>query len=516
MSEQEQSLEEVIKNAMSESSSNTSNENIEQKQETETNEVAVNETKEMSEKTEPEKKSHKYVDKPETPIVSNDVSVLDATESNNEAQVIGETSDGQKVVKAESVGIGKFGLSMEEIMKGGDTPAVHMSSLEKFTEKIEREEAEAKEEYEQKVRQSELNEQLNKIQEEQKRENSFDDNIIEEDDEEDELADATFLESLTIIKPKSLTDEYTKIIQARNKTQHTTTVPLINSGYSFDIAGLSSPEITDISTSMSTKNQYQYWLYIYTKVWEKIQNTSIGTIDFDTFLKRTALSEFDAVTYGLFSSTYPEKNVYPMTCQKCKQPFQFEYANRDFMTLIDESKASEQLKAFIKGEALDPTALFREANTNKIVRVFLRDSGMIVELQHPTLHTQLIDVLKVMVDRDINTSNASESLLNSMPYIASVLVPEVGQENVPVKERNYVQYTDLSKKLGLLSSINDLDDARLAEGIERKIMTAYNVDFKFKGIKCPLCGEVYPDSGVNFINLLFMIRHSRQLKISKK
>ena len=50
-----------------------------------------------------------------------------------------------------------------------------------------------------------------------------------------------------------------KIIQARNKTQHTTTVPLINSGYSFDIAGLSSPEITDISTSMSTKNQYQYW-----------------------------------------------------------------------------------------------------------------------------------------------------------------------------------------------------------------------------------------------------------------
>ena len=299
----------------------------------------------------------------------------------------------------------------------------------------------------------------------------------------------------------------------KRKRQRTTRVPLINSGYIADMSPMSSPEIRDLSNTLRSKDAFGYWEYLYKILHEKIASTSIGSIDFETFLKCTSLGELEVLLYGLFCSTYPDKNSFPTQCQspKCNLKFNFEYSNQDYMTFDDtdengNSKTKDLMRKLVSSQAGDPKEFFRTSIVNSLYRVPLSDSGYIVELRHPTLFNQLYDVIKQMVDEQLE--NASETTLNRMPYIEKVLVPYDADD----LSQGYVEYEELTQKITLLTGLSEDDDLDLEEAISENILSTSHFVFKMHDVTCPICKFKQTDENVDFRQLLFMIHRIRSVK----
>lgn len=408
--------------------------------------------------------------------------------------------------------IGNYGLTRRDLTLDPRTPAETMGNLSKFTEEYSKEVEAEKAKIDKLRAQEEADAALKKLQEEKKNASKFNDEIIE-DDQEKEITDRPKID-VTAIKIKKVDDSakaFNEILEKRKKKLRTTSVPLSNSGYIAHMMGLSSPEIRDISMSLRTRDQFAYWDYLYQTIYEKIQSTSMGNMSYETFLKSTALSELDILLYGMFCSTYPDKNDFPITCPNpaCNSKFEFSYYNSQYLDIDpeDKSAATEAMRNLVAGQTnVDPTEFFRNSNTNSVFRVPLESSGMIVEVRHPTLWNQLHDVIKQLVDNQVE--KASDVTLNRMPYVQKILVP-VDEDNL---DAGYYEFEDLMKKVSLLTNLDEEDDLALEEGISDNILDKYKINFKVKGIACPTCCKPIPDEAVDFRDLLFTIHQIRSVK----
>jgi AAA ATPase containing von Willebrand factor type A (vWA) domain len=409
----------------------------------------------------------------------------------------------------------KLDLTKSDILKDPSTPGQSMSNLSKFTKQYNEEVSEAKAEYDKKVEADNSAALIKKMREEKQKSNAFNDVYVEEKAESENTTAETQpiidVTSVKIRKPDDTAKAFNSILAKRKNKQRTTSVPLANSGYIAHMLGLSSPEIRDISLSLGSRDQFAYFEYLYQTIFDKIQYTSIGNMTYDTFLKSTALSELDILLYGMFCSTYPDENQFPMQCQhaNCKAAFDFTYKNNQYLDIAkdDMSEATQAMRALIAGQTVDGTEFFKNSNTNSVFRIPLYTSKMIVEVRHPTLYNQLYDVIKVMVDNNID--KVSDTTINRMPYVNKVLVP-VDEDDL---SKGYYEFEDLMHKVALLTNLDELDDNALEEGISDNVLSKYKIGFKMKDIICPVCNkQTVPDYNVDFRQLLFMIHQIRSVK----
>lgn len=439
---------------------------------------------------------------------------IDASSSTEE--VVEETRDEIESNTKEDLmnkPVGDLGLTVADLTKDSTTPAHSMSNLGKFTEEYSEEVKQTVEQIKKEKDIVQKNEELEKMIEEKKNQNKFEDEIIEEKNEEEENKKCAInLNSIKIKKTKDATSTFNSIIEKRKRKMVTTSVPLTNSGYIAHMVGFSSPEIRDLSLALRTRDQFSYWDFLYQNIHEKMQSCSIGAMDYDTFLKSTALTELDLLLYGIFCSTYPESNDFPITCinPKCGNKFDFSYKNSNYLDISEEDKdkAADAMRALIAGQTIDSKEFFENSNTNTLERVYLPSSKMIVELRHPTLYNQLYDVIKQLVENEVD--GASDTTLNRMPYVQTVMVLE-DDEN---PDSGYIEFTDLMQKVSLLTDLDEADDDELEKQISENILDKYTIGFSMKGISCPICGKKIPDQEVDFRQLLFMIHQIR--KISNK
>lgn len=454
-----------------------------------------------------------------------------------------ETSEEKKQEKEEKIDvkklgmdekIGDLGLTKRELEADMTTPAQNMSNLKKFAEKLDIEAEVAKEQYGKKKEEEETKKEIEEMMNEK---TEFDDEVIDDEEESveeketkkivdndsaEKTADETdekkkiILKDVKIrkIKDKSKKDNFfNELIVRRRKRQKTTRVPLICSGYIADMSPLSSPEIRDLSNALRTKDAYGYWEFLYKIIHEKIASTSIGSMDFETFLKSTSLNELEILLYGIFCSSYPDKNSFPAKCpnSKCGLEFNFEYANDDYMVFDDmdengNSKIKDRMRELVAAQAIDAKKFFKESLTNTLYRVPLPDSGYIVELRHPTLYNQLHDVIKQMVEQQLE--DASDVTLNRLPFVEKVLIPY--DEEDP--EAGYIEYEEMDKKITLLSALTEDDDVELEEAISDNILSTSHISFRMHDVTCRVCGAKLMDEDVDFRSLLFMIHRIRSVK----
>lgn len=449
---------------------------------------------------------------PVTEVADNEETLVQEAATTQEEEVKQEVTE---EVDPSKVKVGNTGLTVEDLSKDPTTPAESLSNLDKFSQEYKKETEQILAEVAKEKELVHENTELTELIEKKKKENEFTDVIIEEKEEEEEDVAEKLginLTSVKIKKPKDNAAAFNSLIKSKKKKALTVSVPLANSGYIAHMTGFSSPEIRDLSVALRTRDQFSYWDFLYQNIHEKMDSSSIGVMDYDTFLKSTALTELDILLYGIFSATYPESNEFPITCinPQCKMKFDYSYSNSDYLDIAEDDKsvAATAMRALIAGQTVDSKEFFENSNTNTLQRVILPSSKMIVELRHPTLYNQLYDVIKQLVDNDIE--KASDVTLNRMPYIATILVPE--DEEHP--EEGYIAFDELMQKVKLLTDIDEKDDEALEEAISKNVLDKYVIDFKMKGISCPFCKKKIADQAVDFRQLLFMIHQIRS--VSKK
>lgn len=433
-------------------------------------------------------------------------------------EAVQETQANEQPEKVIVGGEGQTQLPLEALKQDQTTPGSSMSNLQNFVEndmdaKIE----EAKKEREQwEAEQAKLKEQEALENKEEELKEQFQDEIIEEKTEQ-EVADEMIpdLTSIKVMKPKNLDETFNNIILKEKEEAVKTKVLLPISGYSASLIGMSSPEIRNFSNTLNNLDSFGYLDAKYKNVYRRITETSVGEMSYETFLKRTALMEYEILAYGLFSSSFPDENKYPFECPNCKARDTFVFNNKQFMQLPDDREHPEKRKAIedallgvIKAEATNAQDFFEHADTNTLVRKYLKHSRIIVELRHPTLFDQLNDVVRNVSDELIEEA---EEIVNLMPFIYRVYypTPETIHDEVPT----YIELDDVNKKVRALMKLNDEDDDKLAEEINNEILSKYKVKYALKAPKCRICGHDVPAQGVIFDQMLFMMR---QIRITKR
>lgn len=386
-------------------------------------------------------------------------------------------------------------------------PQESIANLENFSSKMDDEVAEARKIYEaNKAKEAMLNNLANK----KVNISDFKDNIIDMDDAEEEAIveevevvkqPARDLTAVTIKKSKKLSEEdimkrFVKKIEEKNVSSR---VVMVNSGYAASMSGFSSPALRNVSAELAQYDKdFGATDYRYRLVHSKIKDTTIGEMDYMTFLKQTSLLEIDIAFYGIVCSTYPDKNQFPGKCPKCDAKFKYDYYNSDYLKVSKENMddVTTKVAALLKGQAINPEEIFENAPTNMVTREILEDSGIIVELRHPTLYDHLYDVLQTLGDR-------SSSLVNSMPFIESVLIPD---------GEGYFKIESVENKLNVLEQLSEADDIKLAENI-KEIIDQSKIEFAMQNISCPYCKHSFPDQSVSMEQMLFTIH---QIKITNK
>ena len=341
--------------------------------------------------------------------------------------------------------------------------------------------------------------------------NNFNDNIIEmDDDEEKEIENTTSkkrkradvdLSSIVIKKSKKVSeDDVVSVFKKRiDSTENTTRVVAINSGYAANMGGFSSPALRKVSAEI---NQYDMGFgradYRYRLLYSKLKGSSVGFMDYMTFLKTTSLLEVDILFYGIVCSTYPDKNEFPAKCPSCNHSFRYEYANADYLAGPEDGEEfdelTEKIRTLLKAQSVDTEEILANAPVNNLHRVILDESGIIIDLRHPTLYDHLYDVLEKIPEGE------NSPLVDSMPFIENVYIPD--------NEGAYSQITKVSNKLTVLENIDEFDDVQLAEEI-KNIIDSNKIRFSVRDVSCPSCGNTYPEAPVSMEQMLFMIHQIR-------
>lgn len=315
------------------------------------------------------------------------------------------------------------------------------------------------------------------------------------------------IKNIKTVKSSSIYEAFGDQMRKRRESAFSTKVPLPVSGYTASMLGLSSPEIRDYSETLAGLDRFGQMELRYRTVFEKIKQTSAGEMDFETFLKSTALLEFEILMYGLFSSSFPEQNTYPYFCSHCKGKMEFTYENWQYLDTSEEDPEKRKvvlssIRKVLEGQS-DGKEMFINSDVTSTIRKYLNHSKIIVELRHPTLHDQLYDVLGNINDENVK----NPTLVNIMPFIKKVYLPTI--ETIESDEPEYIVLEDLDQKVTALTTIDETDDDELAIAIQDEILSKYNIKFTLRTPKCKSCGADSEAIPVSFEDMLFTTRQTR-------
>lgn len=320
----------------------------------------------------------------------------------------------------------------------------------------------------------------------------FKDDIIIEDNSEEESEDIKSnlpeidLTSIKIKRAKDPTKAYQKIKKKREKMEVVTQVVFPNSGYLAQYKGFSSTELRKLPSILSNLDKFRALQYKLKVIHDKMVTTNVGRMSFENWLKTTSVLEINNIYYALFCSTYPDVNSYPHICEdpKCKAKFTFDYHNKNLLMLDGEEENIDETRdtiVHIINDIERAMELYSESNVNTLDRVRLPESGIIVEVRHPSLWNELKDTLQPAIVGEIDDDEA----IATLTYIENIYVPEDPSD----PETDFLMLEDINDKYDAITNLKEKDDLALAKTLN-KIVSKYNIVYGMHDVVCPFCKKV--------------------------
>lgn len=316
-------------------------------------------------------------------------------------------------------------------------------------------------------------------------------NFSEEERKKLELARTIRLEEVETV-------ELSQIKIAKKKTQNVDTIirqkqsffstPIVlpASGYTANILGLSSHELLTLvnSTQNPVLDMQTRWSLIHSK----LESSSIGDMDYDTFMKSTSVSDFNVLVFGLLCATYPEDDNVTMSCEnpECKHnnpenPYLHSYSTRSLLRVEKMSEVLQlQVRKIIDNATMELAArqVHADAPINQSVRYVLPHSRIIIEHSDQTAYDFVNKSLPTMA------SNLEEKY-----QPAAILSTMIRAMYVPREDGQYDRFAEATEITKLIFSLQDLD-TRVIQSLASKQGTLA-FEFGFMNVKCPACGTYH-------------------------
>ena len=289
------------------------------------------------------------------------------------------------------------------------------------------------------------------------------------------LKEVETVELQTIKTKKAKTGVADRILQKRNTVRNTTVVLPI-SGLTMVMKGCSTFELMGLITgdNVNVMTLVSKWTLIHSK----IESTSIGKMDFNTFLNNVASMEYDILVYGILCATFPDEDIFPLTCPMCKSEIEHKYQIR---SLLRAEEMSDKLKEKFK-EVADSSYTEEMAkqcfetsvlNTEKTIK--LPDSEFICTLGVQNAYSFIYD--------SVNAIDKLDAKYNQATIICSA-IPRIYVPNPDDDGETYLEIDDTEDKIKLVYSLNAKDISILSNKIG-ELTEGLQFTFGLMDINCP-------------------------------
>jgi len=263
------------------------------------------------------------------------------------------------------------------------------------------------------------------------------------------------------------------------------------SGYMAKVLPLVHKDVVNIL--YSTLGRYEYKKGVYRVIWEKIYDTSVGRMDFDTWLKVTSVEDMETFYYGVYCSTFPNSGTFKYKCPECGAEREYKIRHDNLIKTTDAQKMRALMDEVSKN-ATSIEAMKKYSLIGKNQAIQLSESNLIVELRTPTLFDSL-EILRTVPEQTIDKDTLS---VTNMLYVKRILIPSKQDSTVFTEELN---------RQAILRVIDNLpiDDAKELEDAVYDRVDENRIMYSIKTIKCAECGEEVHDIPVSIEDILFTL-----------
>ena len=282
-------------------------------------------------------------------------------------------------------------------------------------------------------------------------------------------------------------------------TKGVTQVVCCQSAYSAQVSALKHQEIQNLNDA--DVDIYNYKKRIYKAIHKHIEETSVGKMDFLTFMKNTSYFDTDTLLYGLYSQTFPYKNKYTLVCPKenCQKPFEVEISN---ISLIETRGKEEDIYAKINevvNKVKSPKELIENSHVHTSLRTMVDETKIVFVLRIPSIYDYLEEILGNV--REEIAEEYSTSLGIAL-FIERMFVPNVKLYKDTGKLK-FFEVTDREKIIRYISDLPYYDGIQITEAIN-DFTDKYRITYSIKGVNCPHCAFEVGEVPMNMEEVLFI------------
>lgn len=276
----------------------------------------------------------------------------------------------------------------------------------------------------------------------------------------------------------------------------TTLITLPISGFTAVMKGCSTFELLGLvaGRDANVTSLIAKWTLIHSKV----EETSIGKMDFNTFLNSVSQMEYDMFVYGILCATYPEVDTFPLECEKCHRDIEHKYTVRNLLRVEEMSeRLMEAIKNTVDNSYTEESAkkCFDNSLLNTTETIKLPNSEYVCDISVQTAYSFIYDSINAIEKLDAKY-NQSAMLASS---VLTLLVPD------PDSPGEYFEMDDTEDIIKMIYSLNNLDISVLGTKIG-KLIEGMNFSFGLMDVNCdnPKCNNHINTVPVDLDSILFL------------
>ena len=317
------------------------------------------------------------------------------------------------------------------------------------------------------------------------------DNVVNLDKKEDVFSNMD-LESIEITDKNPL-DQFDDFKEVFNNNKSTYQVGLLQSGY---IANMSALDMGDINRLItSSQDAYNERKSLYKTIYDHAENTSVGKISFNDWLKLTSYDDVQTLLFGLYAQTFPDTNKFNIECPECGNQVSIKVDN-NMLIQTEGDGITDKMRELLKQQHDSPKSLLEKSLIHTDERIRLPESNVIIDITTPSLN----DHLKLLSqDSKLIENNASEASL--VLFTKKILIPDYKasrKKGRPV----YSEVTQFKKKLKVLKSLG-VRDGKIVNKKFQERSSRYSIDYSIKNYECPSCQSLIDEIPVDLETALF-------------
>ena len=300
------------------------------------------------------------------------------------------------------------------------------------------------------------------------------------------------LNSIEIVEKPAF--EKLRDFEAVFKKKATFQIVAVQSGFSAHMSALKMQDIHNITNS--TLDAYEHKKIMYQTIHSHIEDSSIGRIGFNDWLKLTSYHDFPTFLYGIYCQTYPESNEFEITCGSCKELTKISMNNESLIETYNEGIVLEKIREIISSsKTLED--LIGKSLVHTTTRILLPNSKLIIDIQTPSLWDHL-ELLKTANNNAIKNYGETIGLVL---FIKNIYMIDY-QSTMATGKPKYYPLNDKNEFVNVVRELSK-DDGKFLETSVNERIERYAITYSIQNTKCSKCNDNLGSLPVDMETALF-------------